>query len=92
MLIVFTSINSRFNNHFSLFFTSNEFTLQSIDPKVILACPQNDQKISQKHKITTNTFLRNTTSKLYNVVSAPVTATRDVLAERLQSVRDTTSL
>ena len=39
-----------------------------------------------------NTFLRNTISKLYNVVSAPAAATRDALAERLQSVRDTTSL
>ena len=39
-----------------------------------------------------NTFLRNTISKLYNAVSAPVTATRDALAERLQSVRDTDSL
>ena len=39
-----------------------------------------------------NTFLRNTVSKLYNSVSAPVTATRDALAERLQSVRDTASL
>ena len=27
-----------------------------------------------------NTFLRNTVSKLYNAVSAPVTATRDALA------------
>ena len=39
-----------------------------------------------------NTFLRNTVSKLYNAVSAPVTATRDALAERLQSVRDTAPL
>ena len=39
-----------------------------------------------------NTFLRNTISKLYNAVSAPVAATRDPLTERLQSVRDTTSL
>ena len=39
-----------------------------------------------------NTFLRNSISKLYNVVSAPVTATRDALVERLQSVRDTASL
>ena len=39
-----------------------------------------------------NTFLRNTVSKLYNAVSAPVAATRDAIAERLQSVRDTTSL
>ena len=36
--------------------------------------------------------MRNTISKLYNAVSAPVAATRDALAERLQSVRDTTSL
>ena len=39
-----------------------------------------------------NTFLRYTISKLYNAVAAPVTATRDALAERLQSVRDTASL
>ena len=39
-----------------------------------------------------NTFLRNTISKLYNTVSAPVAATRDTLAERLQGVRDTASL
>ena len=39
-----------------------------------------------------NTFLRNTISKLYNSVSAPVAATRDALAERLQDVRDTASL
>ena len=39
-----------------------------------------------------NTFLRNTISRLYNAVSAPVAATRYALAERLQSVRDTTSL
>ena len=39
-----------------------------------------------------NTFLRNTISKLYNAVSAPVAATRDALTERLQSVRETASL
>ena len=39
-----------------------------------------------------STFLRNTVSKLYNAVSAPVTATRDAFAERLQSVRETASL
>ena len=38
------------------------------------------------------TFLRNTISKLSNVVSAPVAKTRDALAERLQSVHETTSL
>ena len=37
-------------------------------------------------------WMRNQLTKLYNAVSAPVTATRDVLAERLQRVRDTTSL
>ena len=39
-----------------------------------------------------NIFFRNTISKLYNAVLAPVTLTRDALAERLQSVRDTASL
>ena len=39
-----------------------------------------------------NTFLRNTISKLCNAVSAPVAATRVALAERLQSVREATSL
>ena len=39
-----------------------------------------------------NTFLRNTISKLYNGVSAPVAATRDALVERLQGVRETASL
>ena len=38
------------------------------------------------------TFLRNTILKLSNVVSAPVAKTRDALAERLQSVHETTSL
>ena len=39
-----------------------------------------------------NSFSRNTISKLYNVVSALMTATRDALAERLQSVHETASL
>ena len=39
-----------------------------------------------------NTFLRNTISKLYNTVLSLVTATRDALTERLQSVRDIISL
>ena len=39
-----------------------------------------------------NTFLRNTISKLYNAVSAPLAATRDALTERLQSVRETAPL
>ena len=37
-------------------------------------------------------ILRNAVSRLHNAVSEPVTATRDALAERLQSVRDTASL
>ena len=37
-------------------------------------------------------WMRNQLTKLCNVVSAPMTATRDALAERLQSVRDTASL
>ena len=39
-----------------------------------------------------NTFLRNTVSKLCKVESAPLAATRDALAEILQSVRETASL
>ena len=39
-----------------------------------------------------SSFLRNTISKLYNAVSAPAAATRDALAERLQSLRETASL
>ena len=39
-----------------------------------------------------NIFLRNKISKLYNIVSALVAVTRDALAERLQSVRETVSL
>ena len=37
-------------------------------------------------------WMKNQLTKLYNAVSAPVAATRDVLAERLQSVCETTSL
>ena len=39
-----------------------------------------------------NTFLRNTISKLYNAVPAPVVVTRDAIAERVQSVHNTASL
>ena len=39
-----------------------------------------------------STFLRNTTSKLYNAVSVPVAETRDALAERLQSIDKSASL
>ena len=37
-------------------------------------------------------WMRNQLKKLYNAASAPVTATRDAIAERLQSVRDIASL
>ena len=36
--------------------------------------------------------MKNQLTKLYNAVSAPVAATRDALAERLQSIRETASL
>ena len=39
-----------------------------------------------------NTFLRNTISKLCHAVSAPLAATRNALAERMQGVRETASL
>ena len=37
-------------------------------------------------------WMKNQLTKLYNVLSAPVAATRDALPERMQSVRETTSL
>ena len=37
-------------------------------------------------------WIRNQLAKLYNAASAPVAATRDTLAERLQGVRETVSL
>ena len=36
--------------------------------------------------------MKNQLTKLYNAVSAPVAATRDALAERLQSICETASL
>ena len=39
-----------------------------------------------------NAILRNAISKLCNAVSVHVAATRDALAEKLQSIRDTPSL
>ena len=36
--------------------------------------------------------MKNQLTKLYNIVSAPVAATRDALAERLQNLREITSL
>ena len=37
-------------------------------------------------------LMKNQLTKLYNAVSTPVAATRDTLAERLQSIRETASL
>ena len=42
--------------------------------------------------INMTSWMRNTISKLYNAVSAPVAAARNALTERLQSVRETASL
>ena len=39
-----------------------------------------------------STFLGNGISKLYKAISAPAAATKDALAERLQSVSETASL
>ena len=39
-----------------------------------------------------NSFFRNTISKLYNAVSAPVAATRNGLSEIMQSLHETASL
>ena len=39
-----------------------------------------------------SSWIKNLLAILYNAVSAPVAATRDVLTERLQSVRETASL
>ena len=57
---------------------------------------RNDQKFEKnfprKPIINMTSWMRNQLTKLYNAVSAPVTATRDALAERLQGVRETASL
>ena len=37
-------------------------------------------------------LMKNQLTKLYNAVSTPVATTRDTLAERLQSIRETASL
>ena len=37
-------------------------------------------------------WIKNQLTKSYNASSAPVTATRDALTERLQSIRETASL
>ena len=37
-------------------------------------------------------YFRNAISKLYNTVRAPVAATRDALADRLQSIRESVAL
>ena len=42
--------------------------------------------------INVTSWMRNAISKFYNAVSAPLAATLDSLAERLQSVHETTTL
>ena len=37
-------------------------------------------------------WIKNQLTKLYNAISVPVTATRDALTERLQSIHETASL
>ena len=39
-----------------------------------------------------NSWLKNTITSLYNALTTPVAETRDALAKRLQSVRETASL
>ena len=45
-----------------------------------------------KSEIKMNSWFRNKITSLYNIVTAPVAATRDALTERLQSVRSTATL
>ena len=45
-----------------------------------------------KPEIKMNSWFRNKIASLYNIVTAPVAATRDALTERLQSVRNTATL
>ena len=47
---------------------------------------------NKKPIIKMTSWMRNTISKLYQAVSAIVEATRDALAERLQSIRESASL
>ena len=57
-----------------------------------------DLSTSQKYAeprnniIKTNSWTRNQLAKLYNVVSAPLAATRDVLAEKLENICETAGL
>ena len=52
----------------------------------------NQQYPNKKPTINMSRWMRNQLAKLCNAVSAPVAATRDALAERLQSVHETASL
>ena len=51
-----------------------------------------EKNFQGKHIINTTSWMRNQLTKLYNALSAPVVATQDALAERLQSVCETASL
>ena len=50
------------------------------------------KSLPRKLIINMTSLVENQSTKLYNAVSAPVAVTRDALAERLQSVRETASL
>ena len=52
----------------------------------------NQKYPNKKPIINLTSWMRNQLEKLYNAVSAPVAATRDPLAKRLQSIRETASL
>ena len=51
-----------------------------------------EKNFPRKPIINMTGWMRNQLTKLYNAVSAPVAVTRDALAGRLQSVRETASL
>ena len=51
-----------------------------------------EKNFQGKHIINTTSWMRNQLTKLYNALSAPVVATQDALAEKLQSVCETASL
>ena len=53
---------------------------------------KNVEKFPQETYNKMTSWVENQSTKLYNAVSAPVAVTRDALAERLQSVRETASL
>ena len=53
---------------------------------------KNQQYLNQKPIINIASWIKSTITNLYNIVLALIAATRDALAERLQSVRHYTRL